>query len=270
MVTEKRCTKCGEVKPREAFANSRSQKDGLHIWCRPCHSAYSKNKRDLERLAMLDSLAPDTKFSEFGDVIHRARLGRQWTQEQVGKMVGVTGTQVRLWEKGAALPRQAALQSLCSELGIDVPLIAMRGPRGHIPLGVRECATCGKPFPVFKARVRHCSRTCSGAEQSGRQTGATNPAWRGGRTNTAGGYIQVKMPGHPRAYKNGYVLEHILVMEQVLNRPLEKHERIHHRDGNRANNDPANLELWKVKKKDPAGVRAADYHCPGCRCGELN
>lgn len=64
-------------------------------------------------------------------------------------------------------------------------------------------------------------------------------------------------------------MEHRLVMEQTLGRTLEKHERVHHKDGNRSNNDPANLELWKVKtKKDPPGVRASDYHCAGCRCGE--
>jgi hypothetical protein len=66
--------------------------------------------------------------------------------------------------------------------------------------------------------------------------------------------------------KSDWIMEHRLVMGQVLGRPLEKHERVHHRDGNRANNDPANLELWKVKAKDPPGVRATDYHCSGCLC----
>ena len=75
--------------------------------------------------------------------------------------------------------------------------------------------------------------------------------------------------------EGGWKLEHRHVMEQQLGRPLFEWERIHHRDGDRTNNDPANLELWKVKSekagiaKDPHGVRQSDYHCPGCRCGEL-
>lgn len=76
---------------------------------------------------------------------------------------------------------------------------------------------------------------------------------------TSGGYIYVKVEG---AWK----LEHRYVMEQTLGRPLERHEKVIHKDDDHGNNDPANLELWRVKKKDPSGVRAADYHCAGCRC----
>jgi hypothetical protein len=86
------------------------------------------------------------------------------------------------------------------------------------------------------------------------------------------GYILRYVPGRPDGIgvNKAYVLEHRFVMEQMLGRPLEPHERVHHKNGQRDDNRPENLELWKVKgKKDPAGVRAADYHCPGCRCEEL-
>lgn len=41
----------------------------------------------------------------------------------------------------------------------------------------------------------------------------------------------------------GLQLEHRLIMEQVLGRPLEPDEHIHHIDGNVTNNDPANLQI---------------------------
>ena len=91
-------------------------------------------------------------------------------------------------------------------------------------------------------------------------------SWRGGRVvHKQSGYVYARAEGHPRlTAKSPYVLEHILVMERVLGRYLLPHERVHHRNGQRDDNRPENLELWKIK--DPAGVRAIDYHCAGCVC----
>jgi hypothetical protein len=45
-------------------------------------------------------------------------------------------------------------------------------------------------------------------------------------------------------------------MEQVLGRPLLEFENVHHKDGNRANNHPDNLELWITGQ--PSGQRPRD------------
>jgi hypothetical protein len=87
-----------------------------------------------------------------------------------------------------------------------------------------------------------------------------------GRYVNAAGYVLVWRPEHPEAPKQkGYVLEHRLVMEEVLGRPLRKGENVHHRNGQRADNRPENLELWT--KPQPSGQRSEEsHHCPGCRC----
>ena len=54
----------------------------------------------------------------------------------------------------------------------------------------------------------------------------------------------VYKPEHPQARKAGYVLEHRLVAESVLGRLLEPGEVVHHRDRNKQNNDPSNLEVF--------------------------
>lgn len=45
-------------------------------------------------------------------------------------------------------------------------------------------------------------------------------------------------------------------MERQLGRALYPDEQVHHKNGNRQDNDPANLELWT--KRQPTGQRAED------------
>jgi len=131
---------------------------------------------------------------------------------------------------------------------------------------VRYCDACGAPYKGYDTRRKFCSRGCATAAAS-RKRGDQVPNWKGGRTST-NGYVRVRALGHPRTTKrNPYVLEHILVMERILGRYLLPNERVHHRNGRRDDNHPENLELWKMK--DPPGVRASDYHCPGCVCRRI-
>ncbi len=65
-----------------------------------------------------------------------------------------------------------------------------------------------------------------------------------------------KAPDHPRANKKGYVLEHILIMEEKLGRHLVEGETVHHRNGIRGDNRLENLELWC--QPQPAGIRVSD------------
>lgn len=60
------------------------------------------------------------------------------------------------------------------------------------------------------------------------------------------GYIHVRIEDHPSAAANGYVRLHRLVMEHFLGRYLEKHEIVHHIDGNKLNNTIENLELMTL------------------------
>lgn len=130
---------------------------------------------------------------------------------------------------------------------------------------VRKCDECGAEFRGFDTRRRFCSKEC-GYAHARQVRGSERVNWRGGRTVSKHyGYVWARAAGHPRSKaKWPYVLEHILVMEQKLGRYLLPHERVHHLNGQRSDNRPENLELWKIK--DPAGVRAIDYHCAGCLC----
>lgn len=72
--------------------------------------------------------------------------------------------------------------------------------------------------------------------------GAANPNWKGGRVRHTKGYVLAYAPEHPEAV-GGYVLEHRLVAEEMLGRRLRADEDVHHKDGDKMNNHPSNLEV---------------------------
>lgn len=104
------------------------------------------------------------------------------------------------------------------------------------------CEGCGSTFRRKKTG-RPMPRFCSFKCRSIIMRGDKAPVYKGGRIQV-GPYIKVLMPDHPNAMGDGYVLEHILVMSQVIGRPIDtKHELVHHREEPKTNNDPSNLEL---------------------------
>jgi endogenous inhibitor of DNA gyrase (YacG/DUF329 family) len=111
------------------------------------------------------------------------------------------------------------------------------------------CAVCGTSFvrPHGKQRT-FCSRSCA---MTDRARGGQNKKEEGATAPHANGYILQKVG-------TAWVMQHRLVMEDVLGRKLLPKERVHHKNGVRDDNRPENLELWTVDHKDPPGVRLMD------------
>lgn len=130
----------------------------------------------------------------------------------------------------------------------------------------RACGHCGESFPVatkFPA-ARFCSRKCGLA--------ATLPPDHNSRVARASasrrGDVQ-RGRGAGRTYrKRGGRHEHRVVAQQVLGRPLLPGEVVHHIDGDKQNNAPANLEVLPSQAAHatrhgiPRGVRGVKPGLP--------
>ena len=108
-----------------------------------------------------------------------------------------------------------------------------------------NCQQCGNEFYASGWQLRdtptrqpkYCSLKCKRLASRGRR-----PPWAKPDDTIAhsAGYRLAWLPGHPRASR-GRVLEHILVAERMLGRYLSGDESVHHKDHDKANNDPSNL-----------------------------
>lgn len=128
-------------------------------------------------------------------------------------------------------------------------------PRKRIETGLKPCAFCGNMFErrpsealwQFGARAC-CSRSCAGRVRIPKT--ALSPKTR---------YRMTKRNGQRKA-------SHRLVVEQSIQRPLQAGEIVHHKDGNKLNNDLSNLEIVTAKKHAVIHLQkhAETYRCAMC------
>lgn len=76
------------------------------------------------------------------------------------------------------------------------------------------------------------------------RTGPANPLWRG-HERISNGYVFVYAPGHHRATISSgtYTKRCYLIAEKILGRLLQPGEEVHHKNGDKTDDRPGNLEV---------------------------
>jgi hypothetical protein len=72
------------------------------------------------------------------------------------------------------------------------------------------------------------------------------------------GYVAIYFPEHPRANKDGMIMEHVLVMECFLGRALKEYEVVHHKNQKRDDNRLCNLQV--MTKHEHMSYHATKRH----------
>lgn len=86
----------------------------------------------------------------------------------------------------------------------------------------------------------------------------------GHKKKRSDGYTSIYFPDHPMSNSDGYIMEHVLVMEALIGRHLTEEECVHHINEKRNDNRAENLKLmtksehmsyhskkmWDEKKKE--------------------
>lgn len=114
----------------------------------------------------------------------------------------------------------------------------------------KHCKNCKQEFSDLRSRMEgkrskeFCSQKCHGEANRGEN----NPTYKGGHLNTQG-YVVIS--------NNGKQIKRCRhTMEQQLGRKLESHEQVHHKNGDRADDNIENLELWSISH--PKGQKIVD------------
>lgn len=116
----------------------------------------------------------------------------------------------------------------------------------------------GRGKPPIKCEVADCDRNIA-------SHGLCGMHWK--RMQRRGHTDKVERPRRPYIGPNGYVyervegerqgvLQHRLVMERPLGRPLWPDESVHHINGVKTDNGIENLEIWV--RPQPTGIRASE------------
>ena len=113
-----------------------------------------------------------------------------------------------------------------------------------------KCALCGKAFQRSESQIRENNFCCRehfykwNSQRMTEYNRTDNPMNKpGGVMGVLSGVASSVAPAKERRIPSCSANTRTVECRSILGRPLKKGEVVHHIDGNKLNNDPANLEV---------------------------
>jgi len=119
--------------------------------------------------------------------------------------------------------------------------------------GKGVCSKCLKEYTKSRHNQKYCSIECSSESQRRYLTVPQCLEKANRKIDKNLGYVRIYAPMHKEANTWGYVYEHRLIAEQVLNRSLKKNEVVHHINGIRWDNRRGNLAVMSSSDHSKLG-----------------
>lgn len=133
-------------------------------------------------------------------------------------------------------------QFCCKECSYRWKSKNIKGEKHHLK-GVKRDPKLVKKLAEFLKGKKRSIKISEAQRKRMAHKGINHPAWKGGKFKNSTKYTEIYAPEHPNCTKQGYMLEHRLLMEKHLNRYLTKEEIVHHINEDRSDNRIENLQL---------------------------
>jgi len=142
------------------------------------------------------------------------------------------------------------MHQVASEMNLSVGCVYNNLHKYGIPTRQPHQGMKGKKLSEdAKARISKCHKgKVVSKETRAKMSNALKKGGIGHKKKRSDGYISIYFPDHPKSTADGFIMEHVLVMECIIGRHLKDDEVVHHKNGIRHDNRKENLQLLTFKE----------------------
>lgn len=143
----------------------------------------------------------------------------------------------------------SSMRETADILGIAVGTVYNRLKANNIkPHGRIDRTPTEKELAAYKRNGQRRKGQKVSAETRKKISEAHKLSGIGHKKKRRDGYIAIYFPDHPKATKEGYIMEHDLMMECLIGRWLREDECVHHKNFIRDDNRTDNLQLMTKRE----------------------